>query len=257
MRQRGSLCVAHVLEQTPGGADGEPRSLEPEAREIVHCELLAERARGGPRLEMPRRTRSHGGAARDRVVITVGEQQLSRTQPLELRRERLASLVLEHIEATACELEPSEPEARPVAAERGEQRRAPFLEQRFLGDRARRHDAHDLAIDRALRLGRVTDLLADRDGLAAAQRAREIRIDGLHGDPGHRYRRATRLAARGQRDVEQARGPARVIEEELVEIAHPVEEQLVRMLRLDAQVLLHDRAEFLLLLGIRRNRLIV
>jgi hypothetical protein len=58
-------------------------------------------------------------------------------------------------------------------------------------------------------------------------------------DPRHRDRLAGGLAARGQRDVDELRGAARVVEEELVEIAHAVEQQGGRVLRLDAQVLLH------------------
>jgi hypothetical protein len=46
-------------------------------------------------------------------------------------------------------------------------------------------------------------------------------------------------AALGERDVEKLRGAARVVVEHLVEIAHPVEQQDVGMLSLDAQILLH------------------
>ncbi len=42
-------------------------------------------------------------------------------------------------------------------------------------------------------------------------------------------------AALGQRDIEQLRGAARIVVEHLVEIAHAIEQQHVRMLRLDAQ----------------------
>jgi hypothetical protein len=49
------------------------------------------------------------------------------------------------------------------------------------------------------------------------------------------------LPSRRQRDVEEARGTVRVVVEELVEIAHPIEDELVRMLRLRAEVLLHHR----------------
>jgi len=48
-----------------------------------------------------------------------------------------------------------------------------------------------------------------------------------------------RLATHGERDVDQAVGLASVFKEELVEIAHAVEDQGVRVLRFDAQVLLH------------------
>ncbi len=42
-----------------------------------------------------------------------------------------------------------------------------------------------------------------------------------------------------KRDVEKLRGAARIVVEHLVEIAHAIEQQHVRVLRLDAQVLLH------------------
>ncbi len=48
-------------------------------------------------------------------------------------------------------------------------------------------------------------------------------------------------AALRERDVDELGGAARVVVEQLVEIAHPVEQQRVRKLRLDRKVLLHDR----------------
>ncbi len=49
------------------------------------------------------------------------------------------------------------------------------------------------------------------------------------------------VPACGQRDVEHACRAPRVLEEQFVEVAHPVEDQHVGVLRLDAQVLLHHR----------------
>ena len=49
------------------------------------------------------------------------------------------------------------------------------------------------------------------------------------------------LAALGQHDAERPRGDLGVVEEQLVEVAHPVEQQHAGVLRLDAQVLLHHR----------------
>ena len=63
----------------------------------------------------------------------------------------------------------------------------------------------------------------------------------MHRHAGHHDRLPGTLAARGQRDVEQPVRAPRVVEEQLVEVAHPVEHERVRMLRLDAKVLLHHR----------------
>ena len=69
--------------------------------------------------------------------------------------------------------------------------------------------------------------------------SREIALDAVERHAGHRDRLAGRLTARRQRDVEQPRGALRVVEEQLVEIAHAIEQQHVGVLRLQAQVLLH------------------
>jgi len=52
---------------------------------------------------------------------------------------------------------------------------------------------------------------------------------------------ARRLAALGQRDIEQPRRFARVVVEQLVKIAHAKQQQRLRKLGLGAQVLTHQR----------------
>ena len=58
---------------------------------------------------------------------------------------------------------------------------------------------------------------------------------------GHGDGFAGRLTAVGKGDIEQVGRPLGIAVEKLVEIPHPVEQQLIRMLGLDAQVLLHHR----------------
>jgi hypothetical protein len=58
---------------------------------------------------------------------------------------------------------------------------------------------------------------------------------------GHAHRRAGRLAARGQRDVQQAGGFFGVVVKQLVKIAHPVKQQFVGVLAFQRKVLLHHR----------------
>ena len=60
-------------------------------------------------------------------------------------------------------------------------------------------------------------------------------------DAAHRDGGALFLIARGERDLEFARGNHRVLEEQLVEIAQPEHQQRVRDLLLDAVVLPHQR----------------
>jgi hypothetical protein len=65
----------------------------------------------------------------------------------------------------------------------------------------------------------------------------------------HRDRLARRLAARRERDIEQPRGALGVVVEQLVEIAHAIEQQHVGVLRLQAQVLLHHGCMLVRLVG--------
>ena len=124
---------------------------------------------------------------------------------------------------------------------RGEKAVALGVEQIGVGERAGRDDARHLALDRTLAGGRVADLLDDHHRFALPHELREVRLERVIGNARHRNRRPGRLSAGGQRDVEQARRAFGVDVEQLVEVAHPVEQQLVRMLCLDAKILLHHR----------------
>ena len=147
----------------------------------------------------------------------------------------------------AREIEPREADARHHAATvvRGAEREqidVAFVgEQGRVGQRARRDDAHDLALDRPLRCRRIADLLADRDRLAELHELREILLARVMRHARHPDRIAARCAALREREIEQARGFLGVVEEKLVEIAHAVENERAGMLRLDAQILLHHR----------------
>ena len=108
--------------------------------------------------------------------------------------------------------------------------RAAGLEQPLLGDRAGRDEPDDLAPhDRLraplLRLRRVLDLLADGDPMAERDQPVEIVVGALDRHAAHADVLAVMLAPLGQNDAERPARDLRVLEEQLVEIAHPVEEQ--------------------------------
>jgi hypothetical protein len=110
-----------------------------------------------------------------------------------------------------------------------------------------RDDTHDLALDRPLGQARLADLLADGDGLALPDEAAQVLIHGVIGHPGHGNRGTARLTPRRQGDVQESSSFLSILEEELVEVTHSVKEQHIGVLALDAQVLLHDRSQFLLI----------
>ena len=150
------------------------------------------------------------------------------------------------VEMSAAAIAQSSP-ARPTAAS---QLAAREFEQRLLGQRAGRHQPDDRAVDQRLgaarlaRLGRALDLLGDGDAVAAADQPREIGFGGMDRHAAHRDRLAVVLAALGQRDVEAWRGGLGVVEEQFEEVAHPVEQQGIPGLGLEAPVLRHHRGRF-------------
>ena len=142
------------------------------------------------------------------------------------------------------------PVARPDPLHGDEEPRPARLEQALLGDRAGRDEPHDVALDdrfRAapLRFGRILELLADRDAMAERDQAVEVVVGALDRHAAHADVLAVVLAALGEHDAERAARDLRVVEEELVEVAHPVEQQAIRVGRLDLEVLRHHRRQAL------------
>ena len=119
--------------------------------------------------------------------------------------------------------------------------------KRVFGERAGRHQPHHVAPHHALgaalaRFRRILKLLADRDAVAERDQAVQIFVGAHHRHAAHRDVAALMFTALGEHDAERARGDLGVVEEHLVEIAHPVEQQAVRIGGLDFDVLLHHRA---------------
>jgi len=70
--------------------------------------------------------------------------------------------------------------------------------------------------------------------------ARDVAVDGVKRDAAHRDAAAVGvLRSRGQRDLERARGDERVLVEDLVEVAHPEQQDGIAMLLLRVEVLTH------------------
>jgi hypothetical protein len=116
----------------------------------------------------------------------------------------------------------------------------------FFGQRARRDEPDDIAADDRLRaalLGfrRILDLFADGDPEAEADQFLQIVVSRMDRHAAHGNVEPHMLPAPRQRDAERPRGIDGVLEEQLVEIAHAVEQQAVRIGGLDLDELFHHR----------------
>ena len=121
---------------------------------------------------------------------------------------------------------------------------SPRIQQGILGQCAGGDQTHDLAFHNGLiatlfRLGRAFHLFTDGNTKPFADQRQEIAFCRMMRDTAHRDVVTVMLAAFGQRDVQRLGGGNSIVKEHLVEIAHPVEQERIRMLRLDLQILRH------------------
>ena len=98
---------------------------------------------------------------------------------------------------------------------------------------------HDLALHRAFAGRRVTDLLTDGDGLAQGNQTRQITFHGMKRHTGHRDGLAVGGTTLGQRQVQQACATFGIGVEHLIEVPHPIEQQMRASLRFELKVLTH------------------
>jgi hypothetical protein len=107
---------------------------------------------------------------------------------------------------------------------------------RGVGEGGGRDDAHDVAPQELPALAGRLQLLAERHLEAGLHQARDVPLGGVVRDPGHRG-----ALPRGERDAEDARGQLGILEERLVEVAQPEQQQVVGVPALERLVLLHHR----------------
>ena len=122
------------------------------------------------------------------------------------------------------------------------------FEQAVLGQGARRDQTHHVARHHRFgpalfRLGRVFHLLGDGDAKALADQRQQIAFGAVDRHAAHGDILAQVLAALGQCDIQRRRGRDSIVKEHLVEIAHAIEQQRIRVLRLDLEVLRHHRRD--------------
>ena len=238
--ERATLRVLGIGEERRRGGMRRGQVGSAERHEGGDAQLRAKLSLAEGTVELPGRPMRDGraGEVGDRTGQVALDDDFRRREA----REPAGELVVAAFRQADLALRKRRPrEAEPIAhaRDREQHRVAPVGEEIAVGERARRDDADDLALDRALARTDCADLLADRNRLAHTDEPGQIGVDRVHRHSGHGDRRAGAGAARGQGDVEELVGALRVVEEELVEVAHPVEEERLGMIGLDAQVLRH------------------
>ena len=246
--RRRALRLGEVGERGGRGGAPERQPRDAEAVEARHPELAAQplvralEVRVGPaRHRDPHRRGDRVGARR---VRRGGEEQLPDPRPPELVHEPRVAGDLAEPQLARGGVEEREP-GGPALPERDRPHvaRLARLEHLVVEDHARRDDAGHLAPEQAGLPGRLRgllDLVADRDLEPLLEQLRDVAARRVVGDPAHRDP-VVALGAGGERDLEGLRGGEGVLEEHLVEVAEPEEEDRVGDPRLRLEVLPHHR----------------
>ena len=121
--------------------------------------------------------------------------------------------------------------------DRGHAIGAGVFEEMLVDERAWRDHASDGAIDDALCVLWILDLVGDRDAEALLDEPAQVLLGGVMGHARHRHAGG----ALGEGDAESLVGADGVLAEELVEVPHPEEEQAARVRLLEASELPHRR----------------
>ena len=147
-------------------------------------------------------------------------------------------------EVAGREVHPGRPQpGRPPGSGLGHDHEVGGFRSRQIGRieiRRRGSDPHDLPPDGSLRETGRLHLFTDRHPDAGAHEARDVSLGGVVRDARHRNRLSVGIVLPGgDRDPEEFAGLRGVLEEDLVEVAHPEEQHRVAGLLLELEVLLH------------------
>lgn len=85
----------------------------------------------------------------------------------------------------------------------------------------------------------ILHLFADRDAAPQLGELLDVAVGTVHGNAAHRHGIRLALVPGGERDVQQRRRDLGVLQEHLVEVTHPIEDDRVGMSRFDRQELAH------------------
>ena len=245
--ERGALCVAQVMEDRSGGADGGRPVGEAHAIEREQLEVIAQRAVGVVLGEDPLFEFGAHEARRGARGVVAGEQRqiareedFARAQLLQ-RAGHFARVELRHAKFAGGDVDVSD--RRPIARARHRREEIILARAHQVGVHggAGSDHARDLAAHQLLGLLGIFHLVADGDPMAFLNEARDVAFGRVEGDAAHRDGGAFFLIAGGKGDFEFAGGHHGIFEEELVEIAQAEHQQRVGDLLFDAVVLPHQR----------------
>src|SRR6266850_545555 len=245
---------AEIVHDSASCCEGLQVIVEAKASKFGDAKLFAEDAFGVVALKNPiLEARFHAagafeerGLGRFEKLLGPGKQRFPRVKQLQLVTERFIGAragKFRGLKFAGGEIDVGEANgrARGVPGDRSEEIIFAGVEDGDIGGRAGRDHANDFAANEFLARAGLLHLVADGDFETGANQARDVAFGGVIRNAAHGNGLAFFAVARGERDLQLARGNDRVLVEKFVEIAEAEEQQSVRIARLDGVILLHQR----------------
>ena len=239
------LRQADVVQQRARRADGGFvfLAVQTEAVQVLAAEVFGQQFRAGVGGKLPRvqaRDVGRGRLKPIRQAFAFGQQDFRRLQTRQLVGELVRRRQL-GFEFAALQRSPRDGDVFFIRVHRRDAVGFLVFQKRRVSQRAGRNDAHDFALHRPFARADFAHLLAHCHTFAHLHQSRQILLRRVKRHARHLNRHAVHLPARGQGNVQQLRRFHRVIQKQLVKIAHAVKHQLVGVLRFDGEILLHHR----------------
>ena len=234
-----------VVQESPGRGDGHRKVGDPESIKRVNLEMGEEKLRGRHRVEevgfdLLRSGKTEGEITEQRL-LPLWNEDLGGGRADHLVEQGIGRCEFGHAELARAQIGAGKPVDTPLLGRRedgGREVVALLLQARILQG-SRTQDPGDLAADQLACLD-LPDLLAERDAPAGGKELLHVAARRVVGNPAHRD-----LTALGQGDVQDRRGLLGVVEEHLVEIAEPEEQEGARrQVTPKGVILLHHRGRF-------------
>ena len=208
VRGRGLLRLLEIPEDGARRPDRATPARESQPLERRHAEVRPEAVLRLAEVEAPALTRGHGHPGRPEArEERVAGGHLRRHQDLRrpAEEERLGQALdvggLTHPEVSRRHVGQGDPQVITPAPQRGQEVVATAVQQPRVGDGARGDQPHHLASDQLAPTGRRgLHLVADGDLQAGPDQSRDVGVDGVMRNSGHRNR-ALSLLPGGERDV--------------------------------------------------------
>ena len=169
------------------------------------------------------------------------DQGLPRFETLNLGDDGRHVLDIREAKIARRHIEEGDPPPPRIAADAHQVVGTLMRQGRGIEDHARAHDADDLALHESLGLPGILHLLGDGYPMTLRDQLLDVGGTCVMGYASHGNRIRRMLVPRGEREVELPRRQHGIVEEHLVEVAHPEEEDRVGIGLLELVILLEHR----------------